>query len=239
MLLLVNGAFGGSKDAIHLLPMSPYKWRQLVVAAVNMNVMRYIARGAEMLKDEKHIHQALFEALIEKDHGVQEQEFDPTTAHLFNHWTNTTLDEVREEEMNAYNTSDETLILLDYIIKNAEHIITKDISVEGIVTMGCYIRDNKNKIDYDKLRSWLSRIGLVQIASMEGNMLISCLHFTAEELPFVTRPFSKAQRLFMHSVNKVFRKHSFSTLTRMNVAMLETLSYRFVKAISTVTDIEE
>lgn len=239
MLLLTNGAFGGGGEPADIQPMSPYKWRQLVSAATAMNVVRYISMGAEMLREEKYADPALFAALAATGNGASEQAFDHTTAHLFNHWTQKALEEVREEEMNAQDTSDETLILLDYIIRNAEYIITKDTSVEGIVEMGCYIRDGKDRIDYEKLHSWLSRIGLVQIASMEGNMLISCLQFSAEEIPFVTRPFPKARRLFMNAVENVFRKHSFSTMTRLNVAMLETISHRFVNAISMVTDIEE
>ena len=105
--------------------------------------------------------------------------------------------------------------------------------------MGQYIREQGEKIDYDKLRLWLAYIGLVQIASVEGNMLISCMGFAAEELPFVIKPYHKAKRLFMNSITKVFGKHSFSTMTRMNIAMLETISHRFVSAISLVTDIEE
>lgn len=239
MQLLIHGAFGGDIPTAGLLPMSPYKWRRLAAAAVEMNVVRYMTRGAGIFKENGNAVPALSEALAAADNGIKEHAFDPTTAHLFNHWTQKTLEEVREEEMNAHDTSDETLILLDYIIKNAEHIITKDTNIEGIVDMGRYIRANNSKIDYDKLRSWLSRIGLVQIASMEGNMLISCLHFEAEELPFVTRPFPKARRLFMHSVNNVFKNHTFSPVTRMNVAMLETISHRFINAISKVTDIEE
>ena len=94
-------------------------------------------------------------------------------------------------------------------------------------------------MEYKELCAWLARIGLVQVASMEGNMLISCMHFSADEMPFVIKPFRKARRLFVDTIENAFSKHSFSTMTRMNVAMLETISHRFSSAISLVTDIEE
>lgn len=237
--LLERGAFNQPKAEARLLPMSPHKWRKLVDAAASLNILRFVARGAEIMRDDKAFSPTLTAAITARHGGKDEVPFDYSNAHLFNHWTQKKLDEVREEEMNSHNTSDETLTLLDIIIKNTEHIVTKDTSIEGIITMGQYVREQREMIDYDKLRLWLAYIGLVQIASVEGNMLISCMGFEAEELPFVIKPYHKAKHLFMNSITKVFGKHSFSTMTRMNIAMLETISHRFVSAISLVTDIEE
>ena len=239
IMLLAQGAFNNTPPEARLTPMSPHKWRRLVDAAAELNVLRFVERGTESLNAIKPLPPTLMAALDARNGGKGEVPFDYSSAHLFNHWTQKRLEEVQEEEMNSQDTSEETLTLLDIIIKNAEHIVTKDTCIDGIITLGRYIREHKGSIDYNKLRSWLSHIGLVQIASMEGNMLISCMGFTAEELPFVTKPFPKAHRLFMNSVTKVFGKHSFSTATRMNVAMLETISHRFVSAITLVTDIEE
>lgn len=238
-ILLERGAFGTTPDGITLQPMSPHKWRKLADIAARLHVLRFIGNGTETMKDDAALLPTLVEALEKNGYKTEETAFDSTSAHMFNHWTQKRLDDAREEEMNSHNTSDESLILLDIIIKNAEYVITNDTCIEGIIIMGQYIRANKDKINYDKLRSWLAHIGLVQIASMEGNMLVDCLHFDATELPFVIKPFPRARKLFMHSIIKVFGKHSFSNATRMNVAMLETISHRFMKAISMVTDIEE
>lgn len=238
-ILLERGAFGTTPEGMMLQPMSPHKWRKLADIAARLHIMRFIGNATEAMKDDTSLSPTLLETLETKGYKTEETAFDSTSAHLFNHWTQERLDDAREEEMNSHNTSDESLILLDIIIKNAEYVITNDTCIEGIIIMGQYIRANKDKIDYDKLRSWLAHIGLVQIASMEGNMLIDCLHFDAAELPFVIKPFHRARKLFMHSIIKVFGKHSFSNATRMNVAMLETISHRFMKAISMVTDIEE
>lgn len=239
LLLIEQGAFHRLPSEERPTPMSQHKWRKLVEAAKRMNVLRFVGEGALCIKDDDNVSPVLLQTLEEREYNKEKNVFDSTSAHLFNHWTQERLNDVREEEMNSHDTSDESLILLDIIIKNAEFIITNDTCVEGVIMMGQYIRDNKEKINYEKIRSWLAHIGLVQVASMEGNMLIDCMHFSAEELPFVIKPFPKAKHLFLNSVKKVFHKHSFSTVTRMNVAMLETISYRFMKAISMVTDIEE
>lgn len=240
LTLLEHGAFTlpeASEGSVE--PMSPHKWRQLTEAAAKLNILRFVARGAERLKENPALPSALHAAIAARGGGSDEVPFDYSSAHLFNLWTQKRLEEVREEEMNSHDTSDETLILLDMIIRNAEYIVTKDTNIDGIVSMGGYIREHKDSIDYQKLCSWLARIGLVQVASMEGNMLISCMHFSADEMPFVIKPFHKAHRLFVDTIENAFSKHSFSTMTRMNVAMLETISHRFSSAISLVTDIEE
>lgn len=239
LLLLECGAFQKPSDGASLRPMSQHKWRKLVEVASLLHVLRFLGKGALCMQNDKNASPTLLQTLEDKEYSKETPVFDASTAHLFNHWTQQRLESVREEEMNSHNTSDESLILLDIIIKNAESIITNDTCIEGIIAMGRYIRDNKEKIDYNKIRYWLAHIGLVQVASMEGNMLIDCMHFTAEEIPFVIKPYHKARKLFLNSIKKVFEKHSFSTVTRMNVVMLETISYRFMKAISMVTDIEE
>jgi len=239
LILLERGAFAQVQEGATLQPMSPHKWRKLADISARLHVMRFVAQGAKEYKEDNALLPVLLDTLEAKKYQEEETAFDFTSAHLFNHWTQKHLEDVREGEMNSHNTSDESLMLLDIIIKNAEYVITGDTSVEGIITMGRFIRDNKEKIDYNKIRQWLAHIGLIQIASMEGNMLIDCMNFNAQELPFVVKPFHRARKLFLNSIIKVYGKHSFSNATRMNVAMLETISHRFMKAISMVTDIEE
>jgi len=238
MTLLKVGAFGLS-DSDSLAKMSPYKWRKLTIAAEQLGVLHYIAKGAGLMQGTEGYSKSIGDSLESKSQIIEEQKhnkYEYSDAKLFNSISSRKRDGVINEETSRGDMSEETLNLLDIIIANMDDIITKDITLKGIVTMGEYIRSNKGKIDYDKLIRWLMHIGLVQVASLEGSMLISCFGFTEEELPFVAKQHKKAKKLLFNPVVKVFGKHSFSNATRMNVAMLETFSNILMKGL---IDIEE
>ena len=222
--LLKAGAFNDTTQTLE--PMSPYKWRVLCKAAETLNVLGYVAMGAPLLGKTLEI------IPFQRDYPL-------TDATLFNHWSDKHLMEVREEEMNAPDTSDETLLVLDTIVANAHTIITTDVSVEGIIALGRLIRQHKDKIDTAKLSSWLHTIGLVQVANLEANMLVSCWDFKPAEIPFYRKPSPTAGRLYHLAISKALEKNTFSMATRLNIALTETVSYNFINAISTVTDIEE
>lgn len=246
MTLLECGAFGTVNgkpltDEVlsEIVPMSAHKWRKMVLAAEKMGVLPYIAIGAEHMKAAKDLSPALMETLKDPNKKLDVSDFDTTNAQLYNHWTSKRLEEVHEEEMNSQSLSEETLTVLDIIIANADEIITRDVSIEGIIALGSYVRHNKEKIDFEKLNKWLAYVGMINMASLQGCMLIQRMAFSEDELPFVTKTYKKAGKLFMNSLTKVYKKHTCSNATRMNISMIETVSHRFVSAISLVTDIEE
>lgn len=222
--LLKAGAFDNPTQQLE--PMSPYKWRVLCKAAETLNVLGYVAMGAPKLGKTLEI-------------VPFQREYPLTDATLFNHWSDKHLMEVREEEMNAPDTSDETLQLLDTIVANAHTLITSDVSVEGIIALGKLLRQQHDKIDTSKLNTWLHTIGLVQVANLEANILVDCWNFKPEEIPFYRKPYPKAGKLYHIAMSRTLEKNTFSMATRLNIAMIETLSYNFVNAISSVTDIEE
>lgn len=222
--LLKAGAFDNPTQQLE--PMSPYKWRVLCKAAETLNVLGYVAMGAPKLGKTLEI-------------VPFQREYPLTDATLFNHWSDKHLMEVREEEMNAPDTSDETLQLLDTIVANAHTLITSDVSVEGIIALGKLLRQQHDKIDTSKLNTWLHTIGLVQVANLEANILVDCWNFKPEEIPFYRKPYPKAGKLYHIAMSRALEKNTFSMATRLNIAMIETLSYNFINAISSVTDIEE
>ncbi|MBQ1650415.1 MAG: hypothetical protein II055_04695 [Prevotella sp.] len=222
--LLKAGAFNDTTQKLE--PMSPYKWRMLCKAAETLNVLGYVAMGAPQLGKELDV-------------VPFQREYPLTDATLFNHWSDKHLMEVREEEMNAPDTSDETLLVLDTIVANAHTLITSDVSIEGIIALGRLLRQQLDSIDANKLTTWLHTIGLVQVANLEANILIDFWGFKPEEIPFYRKPYPKAGKLYHLALSRALEKNTFSMATRLNIAMIETISYNFINAISTVTDIEE
>ena len=213
-----DGEGGNGADSI--VPMSPHKWRTLSYVAETLGISQYIAETP-----------------------ASYIEYNVNDAQLFNHWTNKRYMQLRDEEMASDTLSEDTLRLLDIIVMNADHIITHDVDVQGIIALGLHIQQHKDTIDYDKLNHWLSRIGIIQLASFEGNILVSALGFNADDIPFLVHHSKsrdkQAHKHFIRCIDKALEKHSFGMSARLGLAMNETLSHRFFSAISLVTDIEE
>lgn len=207
-------------EATPIAPMSPHKWRTLDYVAETLGISQYIAESP-----------------------VSVSEYNVNDAQLFNHWTNKRYMQLRDDEMASDTLSEDTLRLLDIIVMNADHIITHDVDIQGIVALGLHIQRHKATIDYEKLSQWLSRIGIIQLASFEGNMLVSALGFNADDIPFIVHRSKsrdkQARKHFIRCIDKALERHSFGMYARLGLAMNETLSHRFFSAISLVTDIEE
>lgn len=239
LLLLEYGAFSSFPKEESLCYMSPYKWRILVDAADKLKVLPYVAAGAEQLKGNDILVPALYEALSDPHRSLATDTYAVGEVHMFNHWTEKRLEELKEEEMNSRDTSDETLMLLDLIVRNVISMIQRDIDIDGIIAVGLYMRNNKEKIDYEKLGKWLSRIGLVKMASLIGNILLQGFHLQSDEIPIAIEVQKDAYCILINRIENAFEKHSFPNASRFNYAFQETISHKFMSAISLVTDIEE
>ena len=241
MTLVTTGAFGLTSNSA-LADMSMHKWRKLLMAAERLGVLPYVAEGVARMKDDALLPEIIVGMIAEKKDIIEQQRNDTynySNAKLYNVFTSRRWEGVINEETSSNDISEVTLNLLDIIVANMDDMVVSDITMPGMITLGRFLRENKNVIDYAKLLRWLSHIGLVQVAQLEGSILIECFGFTQEELPFVTKIQKKAGKHLLRVVEKAFTSHSFSTATRMNVAMLETVSNRFMRAVTTITDIEE
>lgn len=236
MTLTATGAFGKDSDRA-LVDMSPHKWRVLLTAAKALHILPYVTEGVELLSGDELLPEMIKESLSGKKEETVA--YDYSNAKLYNFMTSRRWDGVVNEETSSDNISETTLIMLDIIISIMDDMVCRDVNILGLITLGQYIRRNKDSIDYEKLLRWLAHIGLVQVARLEGSMLISCFGFKQSELPFVDKLYDGAERHVLHCINHPFTSHSFSSATKFNVAMLETISYNFMRAITTVTDVEE
>lgn len=241
LTLLRVGAFGATASD-ELTIMSDHKWRRLADAADKLRILPYIARGAQQLADDKNLPTLLPTLLSARKEETQAQEsirYDYSNARLYNFFTSHRRDGVINDETSHPDMSEESLNLLDIIISIMDDMITKDINIHGLLTLGTYIRQHRKEIDAQKVNSWLSHIGLVQVASLEGNILVQNFGFSPEELPFLIKEKKSAGRILIHKTEHAFHNHTFSNTTRLDIAMLETLSYHFMRGITMITDIEE
>lgn len=216
--------------------MSPFKWRKLKSVSVALNIDSFVTQGVRLLED-KEAANGIPEGLFGTE--IHVEEFDTSKAEFFNYFTQRKLKNIREEEMNSPMTSEESLILLDIIVSNARSIITDDVNICGIIAIGQYLRQRGDRIDYEKLETWLLRLGLIPMSDLFSSMLIDCLHFSQDELPFMRRYRKNARQAFLSPISKALEKHHASNSLRMQVSMLENITCRCANAISMVTDVEE
>ena len=90
-------------------------------------------------------------------------------------------------EAKAIDASMITIELLNLIVANAEHMLNRGISLNGITQLGNFLRTKGDKVDFVKLDTWLQKIHLRRFAQLEGSILITVFAFEPEEIPFVER----------------------------------------------------
>lgn len=98
-----------------------------------------------------------------------------------------------DNERHVMDTSVETLRLLNIIIYNTDKFIGGRLSVNGIIAIGKYLRNEGDKVDYVKLDGWLARLRIRHIASYLSSVLLYVFRFEAAELPFLYRNCPEAQ----------------------------------------------
>ena len=241
--LLRAGAFNSKNNEI--LPMSLHKWRKLSNMAKEHHVQNFLADGMALIKDSDPNNAEKLPEL--NDLGLTTYTkyemvggFDASKAYLVNSISKRRWEELREEEMNDINNiSDETLQLLDIIIMNADYAIDTQINVEGILFLGRFLQMNKGLINSTKLNHWLAQTKMNTMANMQGTILTEVFDFPQEDIPFLTKPYNKAEDIFMQTLENTFEKHRISLFNCLQLATLETIYCRFSGAISIVRDVEE
>lgn len=232
LTLLRAGAFDDVEDA-EIVPMSQYKWRTLMSAATVLGILQYVVRGGEKLVPDNAF------VCIDTS-NIECRTFDVDGASfLFNRWTQMRLDDVREEEMNLPTTSDESLHILDLIVASANHIVRNELSVLGVVALGEYMRENRKTIDYEKVVPWIRRTNLMQISSFLGSILIDCLGFSEDEVPFLFQHYSSGEKKLVKCIESASKGYGLPLPFRLNIALVETSSYYFKRASTVITNIEE
>ena len=88
------------------------------------------------------------------------------------------------EERHAIDTSTETLCLLNIIIYNINHLEEQGISLPGVITIGKYLRERGDKVDYVKLDTWITKLHIKSMLSFFTSILIDIFHFEKNEIPY-------------------------------------------------------
>lgn len=184
--LIRCGAFNKQEQ---IEPMSAYKWNKLFQLALMHNVTESVYHGLELSNNQFFVH------LTEKQwkqwtnhinelHIQPQQEKDDDEFLRADHLTNPVLNSKLQSILDDEKSDTSTRKALLFIIRIARHILNEGIPVRQLVEMGRYLRSNQ-RIDFITLQKWLKSLSLMQIAQLEGALLIQMFGFEQEEIPFL------------------------------------------------------
>ena len=186
--VLRNGAFN-TYDKLE--PMSAHKWERLYQLAVMHNVIPYAYKGIENSRDQFFMH------LTERQEKEWQKAYSETARptaiedeedeflradHLTNPMLNRQLQNILDDEHS--DTTTRHILLL--IIRVVRHILNEGMPIRQLLELGIYIKHQGTNADYETLKGWLSRLGLTQMAHLEGEFLILMFGFTPEDIPFLS-----------------------------------------------------
>ena len=199
--ILSSGAFNSQSN---LEPISPFKWRRLMQMVDAQQVIPVFVKGIN-----KH---SLDEGLRLPDSIIADIKARmndnrtlsgkvPEKVKLSSRLLNHRLKGIIHNELHSIDTSIEALDILKLIVSNSQSMLTRGMDLDGIITLGQYLRTRGDKVDFVKLDTWLSSLMLHPMAELQGNILISVFGFDEDELPFVTKYDQKAYKLTLRSVS--------------------------------------
>lgn len=120
---------------------------------------------------------------------------------LANPLLNKRLKEIQINERNSMDTSVETIYLLRIIVANVNASLNGGMTMRGIIQLGQYLRTRGNKVNFDKLQTWLTDLHIERMAQLQGSILIDLFQFAAEEIPFVRHRERKAEKMALRSLS--------------------------------------
>ena len=199
--ILSSGAFNSQSN---IEPMSPFKWRRLMQMVDAQQVIPVFVKGIS-----KH---SLDEGLRLPDSIIADIKARmndnrtlsgkvPEKVKLSSRLLNHRLKGIIHNELHSIDTSIEALDILKLIVSNSQSMLTRGMDLDGIITLGQYLRTRGDKVDFVRLDAWLSSLMLHPMAELQGNILISVFGFDEDELPFVTKYDQKAYKLTLRSVS--------------------------------------
>ena len=188
-----------------LEPMSLFKWEKLFRLMIYKNTEAVAAAAVNSYaqqQPEAMTKQAV--NLFSKMSGAQSGQsvVSLPEAQMSNFMLNRRLNNIREKELHAIDTSVETLNALNIILYNVYLLLNSGLSLNAILCLGKYMRTFGDKVDFVKLDSWLASLHMARMAQLEGSVLTMFFGFDKEELPFMRRESPDAAKVVARALSK-------------------------------------
>lgn len=174
--LLRAGAFSVKAP---LEPMSGWKWQQLYKLSQQHGVTPWVADGITLLADD---------FFLQLSPTLRQQFADDTTDRIeeYGHLalSNPVLNSKLQEIAQKAGKDDLTYELLQNIVAIARTMLSSGASLRELITLGTYLRNTHDPIDYDQLQQWIASLGMQHMARLEAGLLVELFNFSPDEILF-------------------------------------------------------
>jgi len=191
--LLRSGAFQTKED---IEPMSAFKWGRLYQLAIMHNIVPFVYDGIIRCKGQFFLHltdkqQKEWEKAIadyreqEKKKNYDEEEEDEFLRpdRLTNPLLNSRLQDILDDEHSDVTTRQ----LLMILIRVVRHLLNEGMPIRQLTELGIFLRQNKERINYQAIGKWIKRLQLTQMIQLTGEFLIKLYGFSEEDIPFLKK----------------------------------------------------
>ena len=177
--LLRSGAFQSKED---IEPMSAFKWGRLYQLAVMHDIIPFVYDGIIRCKEQFFVHltdkqKKDWEKAI-ASHREQERKKDDLEEDEFlrpdrltNPLLNSRLKEILDDEHSDVATR--------------QLLINEGMPIRQLTDLGIFLRQNRERINYQAIGKWINRLQLTQMTQLTGEFLIKLYGFEEEDIPFL------------------------------------------------------
>lgn len=168
-------------------PLSVWKWNRLYQLSLFYDVTVPIYEGINRCRDQYflQIPTELDDIWQQHTSPVQiEEEEDPNDFLYPYHLTHPILNHRLQDILDDEQSDSQTRRLLILLLQVTRYFINEGFPVKPLVELGQYLRGEDSKVDSYLFNTWMKKLKLNEMASLTGDMLITLLGFTREELPF-------------------------------------------------------
>lgn len=182
--LLRAGAFH-TQETIE--PLSIWKWNRLYQLSLFYDVTAPIYEGINRCRTQFFVQlpQELDETWQQHTAAARTDVEENTNEFLYPyHLTHPLLNHRLQDILDDEQSDSQTRRLLILLLQVTRYFINEGFPVKPLVELGQYLRGEGGKVDSFLFNKWMKKLKLSEMASLTGDMLISLMGFSKEELPF-------------------------------------------------------
>ncbi len=207
--LLREGAFN---EHLPLEPMSTWKWNRVLDFAQAHDLTPWVYEGILLSADDFFLHidgkqrdrwqQAVANAYSEQA-AYNSERLEEKEQHFSNpllNWKLRRLLRRAERELPVESRQATTAFMLR-LVGLARILLSQGIHLRQITELAIYLRTTHDDIDYGRIRTWIVKLHMKQMASLTASLLVSLFDFTADEIPFAKASSPKEAQRFIREFN--------------------------------------
>lgn len=172
-------------------PMSVFKWNRLYQLALIHHVTSHAYKGLLRCKGQFFLHltdsqwHEWNKAAGETDGKSVPEDMEEDGFLRPDHLTNPFLNRKLQGILDDEHSDTVTRQLLLIIIRIVRHLLNEGMPILQLLEMGVFLRQNKDRIDFNAFSKWIDSLRLTQMVQLEGEFLVWFYGFDYDELPFL------------------------------------------------------